>query len=178
MKELVEEPMATRVELHPFFAGMDHKQLGLITDCAIPAEFRKGEVILRQGERAKQFYVIETGKVSLETEDDSGQAVVVDTIGAGELLGWSWMFPSYAWRFTARAIEPTRAIILYGEILRQYCERDHLLGYELFKRMTPIMLDRLQKARERMVAVHAGAISLKPALPTSPFQRGRSLEGT
>jgi hypothetical protein len=79
----------------------------------------------------------------------------VDTIGAGDLLGWSWMFPPYVWHFTARATEPTDAIFFYGTILREYCERDHSLGYELFKRMSAVMVKRLQGARENMLVFHA-----------------------
>ena len=65
----------------------------------------------------------------------------MDTIGPGDLLGWSWMFPPYVWRFTARAVEPTDAIFFYGTILRQYCEKDHSLGYELFKRTRRLCSD-------------------------------------
>ena len=66
---------------------------------------------------------------------------------SGDLLGWSWLFPPYVWHFGARAAKPTSAIFFYGTILREYCEQDHSLGYELFKRMSAVMTDRLQSAR-------------------------------
>src|ERR1043166_7201073 len=154
------EPLATRVALHPFLAGMSRSQLALLTDCAIAAHFKKGQTILCEGDFANRFYLIESGKVVLESGEGLGEPVVVDTIGAGDLLGWSWMFPPYVWHFTARAAEPTEAIFFYGTILREYCERDHSLGYELFKRITPVMLKRLQAAREKMLAVHHGVASL------------------
>ena len=151
--EITWEPRATRVALHPFLAGMNHEQLALLTDCAIPVHFKKGQIIFRQGEMANRFYLIENGKVVLESSADSDTPVVIDTIGAGDLLGWSWMFPPYTWRFTARAIEPSSAIFFYGTILREYCERDHSLGYELFKRMAPIMIKRMQGAREKLIGL-------------------------
>jgi CRP/FNR family cyclic AMP-dependent transcriptional regulator len=79
------------------------------------------------------------------------------------------MFPPYTWHFTARAIEPTTAIFFYGTILREYCERDSSLGYELFKRMAPVMLRRLQSAREKMLAIQARTEQLQPAIGLSPF---------
>ena len=100
---------------------------------------------------ANRFYLIESGKVALESSDGPDNPVVIETIGAGDLLGWSWMFAPYAWRFTAQAVEPTAAIFFYGTILREYCERDHSLGYELFKRMAPVMIKRMQNAREKLV---------------------------
>ena len=149
------EPMATRVALHPFLAGMNRQELRLLTDCAIPVQFEKGQVIFREGDMANRFYLIESGKVVLESSGAHGHAVLVDTIGAGDLLGWSWIFPPYVWHFTARAVEPTCAVFFYGTILREYCERDHSLGYELFKRMSAVMVKRLQAARENMLAFHA-----------------------
>jgi len=161
--------MATRVALHPFLAGMNRKQLALLTDCAMVVQFKKGQVIFREGDIANRFYLIETGKVILESSGALGDPVVIDTIGAGDLLGWSWMFPPYVWHFTARATEPTAAIFFYGTILREYCEHDHSLGYELFKRMGAVMIKRLQAARTKMVAVDADETELQPVILQSPF---------
>lgn len=168
-KKIEPESMATRVAFHPFLAGMNPTQLALLTDCAIPVNFKKGQTILREGEMANRFYLIESGKVVLESGKGFGEPVVIETIGAGDLLGWSWMFPPYVWHFTARAAEPTNAIFFYGTILREYCERDHSLGYELFKRMTPVMMKRLQSARRKMLSVHAHRASLEPVVLQSPF---------
>ena len=156
------ERMAERVALHPFLAGMSRNHLALLTDCAIPVRFTKRQVVLQEGDFASRFYLIESGKVVLESGVELGQPVVIEEIGPGDLLGWSWMFPPHVWHFTARAIEPTEAIFFYGTILREYCERDHSLGYELFKRMSPIMLRRLQAAREKMLSLHARNASLSP----------------
>ena len=162
------EPMVVRVALHPFLAGMNRTQLALLTDCAIAAEFEKGHVIFREGETANRFYLIETGKVVLESSGRNGDPLVIDTIGAGDLLGLAWMFPPHTWHFTARAVEPTTAIFFYGTILRQYCEKDHSLGYELLKRMTPVMNRRMQAARRKMLAIHHGTDTLVP-VGISPF---------
>ena len=156
------ESMTTRVALHPFLAGMNRRQLALLTDCAIAVQFKKGQVIFREGQLANRFYLIETGKVVLESGSGLGDPVVVDTIGAGDLLGWSWMFPPHTWHFSARAIEPTTAIFFSGTILREYCEKDHSLGYELLKRISLVMNRRLQAARNKMLTVHNRSATLQP----------------
>ncbi|HEY4271923.1 MAG TPA: Crp/Fnr family transcriptional regulator [Candidatus Udaeobacter sp.] len=149
------EPIATRVALHPFLAGVHRVQLALLTDCAMATHFKKGRTILREGEFANRFYLIESGKVVLESLNGFGEPLVIETIGLGDLLGWSWMFPPYTWQFTARAVEPTAAIFFYGTILREYCEKDHSLGYEVLKRMSAVMVKRLQAARKNMLTSHA-----------------------
>ena len=145
--------LVARVALHPFLTGMSRTHLALLTDCAIAAHFERGQTILREGEFATGVYLIETGEVVLESGEESGEPVVVETIGPGDPLGWSWMFPPYIWRFTARAIEPIDAIFFDGTILREYCEKDHSLGYELLKRTTVVMLRRLQATRARMLSI-------------------------
>ena len=156
------EPMVTRVALHPFLAGMNRAQLTLLVDCAMVVHFKPGELIFREGELANRFYLIETGKVILVSSGTSGDPVIIDKAGAGDLLGWSWMFPPYIWHFTAFAVEQTTAIFFYGTILREYCERDHSLGYELFKRMSAVMVKRLQAARQKMLAIDPQQTTLRP----------------
>lgn len=169
--ESVIEPMATRVALHPFFAGLNRTRLAMLTDCAMATQFKKGETILHEDEFANRFYLIESGKVALESAAGLGEPVVIERIGAGDLLGWSWIFPPYVWHFTARAIEPTEAIFFYGTILREYCQRDHSMGYELFKRMSAVMIQRLQAARSKMLAIQSQGVSL-------PAGRGIAVHGS
>jgi len=162
------EPMVTRVALHPFLAGMNRSHLNLLTDCAMHVHFTPGQIIFREGEIANRFYLIETGGVILESSGRCGDPVVIDKVRAGDLLGWSWMFPPHVWHFTARAVAETEAIFFYGTILRDYCERDHSLGYELFKRMSAVMIKRLQAAREKMLAIDLHQTALPPALVVQP----------
>jgi len=108
--EIQIEPLGTRVAFHPFLAGMNHTQLTLLTDCAVARHFNTNQTILREVEFANGFYLVETGKVALESVAGFGESIPIQIVGAGDLLGWSWMFPPYVWQFTARAIEPTTAL--------------------------------------------------------------------
>lgn len=141
------------VAAHPFLIGMNEHHIRLLADCAIQTQFEKGETIFREGETANRFYLIEHGEVVLEAGAGDDE-VVIETVGAGDLLGWSWLFPPYAWHFSARATQPTKAIFFYGTVLREYCEQDHSLGFELFKRMSEVMTRRLQLARARLLATY------------------------
>ena len=158
------EPLSTRVALHPFLAGMNHTQLTVLTDCAVARRFNANQTILREGEFANGFYLIETGKVALESVAGFGKSIPIQILGAGDLLGWSWMFPPYVWQFTSRAIEPTTALFFYATIVREYCEKDHSLGYELLKRISAVMVTRLQAAHDQMLAIYSGRLSREPRI--------------
>lgn len=153
--EIQIEPLATRVTLHPFLAGMNHTQLALLTDCAVARHFNANQTILSEGEFANGFYLVETGKVALESQAGFGESIPIQIVGAGDLLGWSWMFPPYVWQFTARAIEPVTALFFYATILRGYCEKEHSLGYELLKRISAVMVTRLQAAHDQILSLYS-----------------------
>ena len=163
------EPLSTRIALHPFLAGMNHTQLTLLTDCAVTRHFNTHQIILREGEFANGFYLIETGKVALESVAGSGESIPIQIVAAGDLLGWSWMFPPYVWLFTARAIEPTTALFFYAAILREYCEKDHSLGYELLKRISAVMVTRLQAAHQQMLSIYSRHALHEPLMDQSHF---------
>ena len=139
---------------HPFFRGLKPEHLQVVVGCASNVRFNAETFIFREGEEAKQFYLIRQGRVGLEIYVPERGPVTIQTISAGDVLGWSWLFPPYRWHFDARALELTRAIAFDGECLRTKCEEDHDLGYELMKRFAHIIMQRLQATRIQLLDVY------------------------
>ena len=139
---------------HPFFKEMEEHHLDLIIGCASNVRFNEGEMIFREEEEANEFYVIREGKVALDLHSPNSGIITIDTLEDGEILGWSWLVPPYYWRFDARATQNTRAIALDGKCLRDKCESDHNLGYELLKRFTSIIEQRLQATRLQLLDIY------------------------
>ena len=116
--------------------------------------------------------------VVLEALDSAGTCVVIEKVGAGKLVGWSWLFPPYIWHFDARATKPTCALFFYGTILREYCAKDPSLGFELFKRMSQVMVERLQSARARLLSSHSSSDeSEEPGEAAAVRRTARVVEG-
>ena len=143
--------LARVVAEHPFLEGMKSEHLAILTECAMLAEFKKGEMVFREGDPANRFYLIRSGRVELEAEVKERDRMLIQTLGPGDVLGWSWLFPPYYWRFDARAATSVKAIFFYGTWLREYSEQDHNLGYELMKRTAEVVIKRLQAARKYLV---------------------------
>ena len=139
------------VRNHPFLEGMSPHQHRILSDCALQTRFDKDEILFREGDPANRFYLIQKGSVALESNTKDRGNIRIQTIGSGEVLGWSWLIPPYFWHFDARALEPTEAVFLYGPPLRDECEADHDLGYELFKRISQVMLRRLLATRWQLL---------------------------
>jgi CRP-like cAMP-binding protein len=139
---------------HPFFQGLEPLHLQLLVGCAANQVFKPGEAFIRRGGEANEFYLIRHGKVAVELRTPSRGALTVQTLGEGEVLGWSWLLPPYRWHFDARAMELVRAIALDGKCLRLKCEEDHHLGYELLKRFAHIVTRRFDATLLQLLDVY------------------------
>ena len=142
------------IRANPFFQGMDDRYIELITGCAKNVRFSEGQVVFREGDPADQFYLIRSGLVSLQMMVPHRGLTTVMTVGDGEVLGWSWLFPPYQWRFDARTQEPTHALAFDGKCLRTKCEEDYDLGYEIFKRFMQVITARLESTRLQLLDVY------------------------
>ena len=146
--------LETILSNHPFFSGVAAPYLQLITGCASNVRFEAGEKIFQTGEAANTFYIIRGGKVAVDIFIPGRGDVTIETLTEGEVLGLSWLFPPYVWRFNSRAIELTRAIALDGKCLRSKCEADPALGYELLKRISSILMQRLEVASMQLMDIY------------------------
>jgi CRP/FNR family transcriptional regulator, cyclic AMP receptor protein len=138
----------------PAFAGMSDEHLELIAGCGHNEVFEAGKMLLREGDPADAFYVIRKGAVTMEIFVPQRGALAVETIWEGELLGWSWLVPPYRVHLDARATDETHAIAFDAACLRGKCEEDPVLGYELMKRFVPVIVERLQATRIRLLDVY------------------------
>jgi CRP-like cAMP-binding protein len=139
---------------HPFFRSMKLDDLDLVAGCASNVRFEAGEYLFREGEPANRFYLIRHGQVALEHYAPGHGTVTILTAKDGEVLGFSWLLPPYRWMSDGRAVELTRAIAFDGECLRGKCEEDPRLGYDLMKRVTEVMVERLKSARVQVLDVY------------------------
>ena len=149
------ETLERILALHEFFEGLDPEYLKLIVGCASNVKFPAHTHLFREGEEAHHFYLIRAGKIALEVYAPQRPPIVIETLEEGEILGFSWLLPPYTWRFDARVIEPVRAIALDGKCLRGKCDENHDLGYELLKRISNIMDQRLVATRMQLLDIYA-----------------------
>jgi len=137
--------------MEPFLAGLPEHQLRRLTSCASWAVFATDYRVFTEGGRADRFWLIKKGRVALWTEVPGRGEVVLEELGPGAVLGWSWLFEPYQWHFNARAREVTYALSLNGPAVRRLCGQDPEFGYELTSRVNRIVVKRLQFTRRRML---------------------------
>jgi CRP-like cAMP-binding protein len=138
----------------PLFEGLAAGELETIAGCAGNVRFTSGQNLFREGDAADTFYVVRHGSVAIETFVPTRGAVMIETIEAGEVIGWSWLFEPYRWHFDARALTTVRATAFDGACLRGKCESDPALGYALMSRFAQVLIERLQWTRLRLLDLY------------------------
>lgn len=147
----------------PFFAGLKPAQLQLIAGCGRNAHFKAGEMMLRIGEPADEFFLVREGAVRIEIPSPRLGPIAVETVHAGGMLGWSWLIPPYRWHFDAQVVEPVRATVLDGKCLRGKFESDPTLGYAIMQRFAGVILQRLQSTTLQFIEAIESAAEKRSA---------------
>ncbi len=136
---------------NPFFSQLDDDAVAFLVNHARERKIGQGEVIFRQGEHADKFYLVRSGRITVEIPAVYGPSLEIQNLGAGEVLGWSWLIDPYKWDFQARVEEDTDLLEFDGAAVLENCEKNHNFGYEILKQFTELMSERLTGARRRMM---------------------------
>jgi CRP/FNR family transcriptional regulator, cyclic AMP receptor protein len=141
------------------FNGMSQEHLALIAGCAQNKTFEDGSYLMREGDPADTFHVVRRGRVALEIFVPQRGAVTLETVEGGDLVGWSWLTPPFRVHMDARAVGTAHVVAFDAACLRGKADEDPVLGYELMRRFIPVIVERLQATRVRMLDVygHVGA---------------------
>jgi CRP/FNR family cyclic AMP-dependent transcriptional regulator len=134
-----------------FFSGLASDYAEFLAAHARTRRLRKDEVLFHHGTPANRFYLIAAGSISIEVAAIEGPSLQLQLLGPGAVIGWSWLIAPYRWAFQARAEEPTEIVEFDGEAVLARCEEDPRFGYELLKRFSALMSERLQFARQKMM---------------------------
>ncbi|HEX9657403.1 MAG TPA: cyclic nucleotide-binding domain-containing protein [Bacteroidota bacterium] len=148
------EDLAPLLRQHPFLADLPEQHITTLIGCASNVHFAEGSQLLREGELADKFYLIRTGRVALEIDLSERGQLRIQTVGSGEVLGWSWLISPFRWHFTGVAVTDVRGVALDGKCLRLKSENDHDFGYEMLKRLAIVMERRLEATRLQIIDVY------------------------
>src|SRR5688572_19927294 len=132
---------------HPVFRGLAPEYVAQLAGYARVVQLAPGQRVFQHDTHAGEIFSVQQGKVTVEIPNLAGEPLVIQTRGPSSLLVRSWMISPYAWSFDARAALPTTLVAVDGDRLRDACEGDAKLGYELMKRFAILMADRLNAAR-------------------------------
>ena len=110
-----------------------------------------GQILFLQGERADKFYVVRSGRISIQMPAIMGPTLEIQTVDEDQVLGWSWLISPYRWNFQTKAEEDSELLQFDGVAILARCEQEPKFGYELLKKFAGLMSVRLNAARQKMM---------------------------
>jgi CRP-like cAMP-binding protein len=146
------EITAAALAAHPFLHGMSGDHLAVLAGAASDVTFPAGHRLFEDGGVACRFWLIQSGRVTLDLHVPGQGRMRIDTVGMGELVGWSWLFPPFRWAFGAVTASPVEAFEFDARAVRAGCADDSAFGYELTSRLAQVLGRRLQSTRVKLIS--------------------------
>lgn len=146
--------IADILQEHSFFKDLSSKDLAFIAGCGKNVVFEEGQTIASSGDPANEFYLIREGRVAISLEILSKKPFVLQTLGANEILGLSWLIPPYEWTVSVKAQSPIRAVAIDGACLREKCEKEPSLGYKLMKHLVQLIIMKEEAIKLRLLDIY------------------------
>jgi CRP/FNR family transcriptional regulator, cyclic AMP receptor protein len=136
---------------HPVLQGMSAGHLEVLAGSASGVAFPAGHRLFEEGSGANQFWLLQSGSVALDLHVPGQGRIRIDTLGPGELLGWSWRFAPYRWAFGAVTASPVEAFEFDAPAVRARCVAEPELGHEVTERLANVLAKRLESTRVRLI---------------------------
>jgi CRP/FNR family cyclic AMP-dependent transcriptional regulator len=139
----------------PFLRGMPPAQLSTLAGLARHERYPAGQQLFEEGGTADRFWIIDAGQATLDASVPGRGMIIVERLGRNDVIGLSWMVPPYQWRFGAVASQPMQGFVFDAWAVRAACDADPVLGYELSRRFSAVVIHRLQVTRARLLSASA-----------------------
>ena len=102
----------------PLFAGLSRRELARIEKASEQTSFRRGDLLMREGDRGDDMYVLLSGSAEVLRKDARGAEYVVGDVAPGDLVGELGAIERRRRTATVRASEPCRVMVVPGALLR------------------------------------------------------------
>lgn len=143
---MIDQALQAKLRKHPFVDTFEPAHVAKLSEFAKDVVFARDHVVFHEGDECSDFYLIISGLVALEIEEP-GQTLRIQTLSAGDELGWSALLMAAGKHFQARALEPVEALALDGPKLLVACKEDPAFGFALMHRLLGVVAGRLHATR-------------------------------
>ncbi|MEU5321098.1 MULTISPECIES: cyclic nucleotide-binding domain-containing protein [unclassified Streptomyces] len=130
----------------------DHRER--LLHMAREVRFPQGTRLFEEGGHANRFWIVRDGTAALDLHVPGRRAPVVETLGTGDLVGWSWLYEPYVWQLGAETVTPLRAYEFDAVAVRLACLDDAEFGRAVEHWVGRVLSHRLQAARTRLLDLY------------------------
>jgi CRP-like cAMP-binding protein len=135
------------------FWGLDKTFVKRLMDMATSESRKQGDVLFREGDPARRFFILLKGSVKLSI-GETGQVVYTVNHG-GESIGWSSLIGRETYSATAECTEATTLLQLEKQQIETFLESNPAVGMAFFRHIAQAVATRLVHSYQRLAGVSA-----------------------
>jgi CRP/FNR family transcriptional regulator, cyclic AMP receptor protein len=140
----------------PFLRGLPDQHLDTLAALCRHVAVPSGRRLFDENEHGDRFWLIDAGQVVIDTMVPGRGRLAIETLGRGDVAGVAWLLPApYLWPFGAVTTQPMQAFEFDARGVRAACDSDPTLGYKLSRRVTGIVVRRLEATHARLMDSYA-----------------------
>lgn len=136
--------------------ALSNTEVGLFESAATELRIAAGDVLFEEDGPADVFYIVVEGKIGLELTSPGKEPIVIQTLGSGDLVGVSWLFPPHRWSWRARAIVDSELAAFDATTIRSEMEQNRDLAWEVLSVVAGEVVDRLHRTRVQLLDLYRG----------------------
>ena len=133
------------------FRGLSESQLHRLSAVAKEVQIQKGQLLMHEGERAEELFVVKEGAVELLSKVEDGFELPIAILrNPGDCTGTSSMVAPYEYSLSACCAEDGTLFVIQQADLKHLLLEDHELGCTIMQNLAQHLLDRLKETRQEL----------------------------
>ena len=145
------------IRRYPYFSGISIERINMLANITEEIECEQGQYFHNEGEEIDKVYILVEGEVSLVTSlPQQDKEVVINTLGTGDVFGWTSLLPPYTAGAGAKTITDCKLVEFSASKLRTKFEDDYQFGYLMMIKIAQIIRERLDSIVIETLAYQAG----------------------
>jgi CRP-like cAMP-binding protein len=142
-----------RLKREEVFDFLRPEQVNALSEGAEVVKFKAGDTVYEKGEKAKFFYIVLSGQVSLRLPGKGGVSILIDELTHGSMFGSCISFAIDTYVLTAQCTERTELLKIRAAALKQLLDDDPRMGYAIQSRISQIYFERYVEAVKKLQAI-------------------------
>ena len=133
------------------FADLNERELAEVAKLATVDKRSAGLRVIKEGTNAATLSLLKEGKVEVRMTSRSGQEVVIDELGPGDVFGWSALLDHQMFKAAIWTVEDCTIIVMDGAKLKSLFDANNHVGYRAIRVVADVIASRLERLRARLV---------------------------
>jgi hypothetical protein len=141
------------IEAVAIFRDLSDEQIAKVLALSEKETLPSGTTVFHQGDEARMLYIVDSGRVAINTSIQDGKWAPVCIVSAGGIFGWSCLVPPYQLTASATTFEETTVTRFEGAELKELFSREPAIGYVMIQNVGGLISSRLKNARLELIGV-------------------------